>query len=76
MINIPKEAQKALEMLKISPSEALMIGDSLTSDIQGAINAGVHACWYNPGHKEAPEGMKIDYIIDRMEQMAEAALAD
>jgi len=79
-IGAPKPAPdmylKALEMMNIKPHEALMIGDSLTSDIQGAINAGVPACWYNPGHKEAPEGMKIDYIIDRMEQMAEAALAD
>lgn len=79
-IGAPKPApdmyMKALDMMKIAPHEALMIGDSLTSDIQGAINAGVPACWYNPGHKETPEGMKIDFVIDRMEQMAEAALAD
>lgn len=68
---------KALEMLGgLKPTEVLMIGDSLTSDIQGAINAGIPACWYNPEHKARPDGMKIDFEIDRMEQMSEVALMD
>ena len=25
-----------------------MVGDSLTSDIQGGINFGIDTCWYNP----------------------------
>lgn len=29
-------------------SGALMIGDSLTSDIAGGRNAGIDTCWYNP----------------------------
>lgn len=29
-------------------ASALVIGDSLTSDIQGGINAGVDTCWFNP----------------------------
>ena len=79
-IGAPKPAPdmylKALEMAGVRPEEALMIGDSLTSDIQGAVNAGIPACWYNPGHKVRPENMRIDYEIDRMEQMAEIALMD
>ena len=27
-----------------------MVGDSLTSDIRGARNAGLRSCWYNPQH--------------------------
>jgi len=27
---------------------AVMVGDSLSSDMQGAINAGIATCWYNP----------------------------
>ena len=57
------------------PAKAMMIGDSLTSDIQGAINAGIPACWYNPEHKARPEHLSIDYEIDRIEQMAEIALS-
>ena len=28
--------------------EAIIIGDSLSSDIQGGINAGIDSCWFNP----------------------------
>ena len=31
--------------------KALMVGDSLTSDIQGVINAGIRTVWVNPEHK-------------------------
>src|SRR6266403_1924142 len=34
--------------------EVLMIGDSWTSDIQGAVQYGIDACWYNPGKKPRP----------------------
>ncbi len=37
-------------------SGALMIGDSLTSDIQGGTNYGIDTCWYNPHGKPRPEG--------------------
>ena len=29
-------------------SKTLIIGDSLTSDIQGGVNAGIDTCWFNP----------------------------
>ncbi|KXL51743.1 putative HAD-hydrolase YfnB [Anaerotignum neopropionicum] len=31
-------------------SHALIIGDSLSSDIQGGIRAGIDTCWFNPAH--------------------------
>ena len=31
--------------------EAIVIGDSLSSDIQGGINAGLDTCWFNPKGK-------------------------
>ena len=54
----------------IAPHEAIMVGDSLTSDVKAANNAGMDACWYNPAGKPAPEGAKIEYIIT---DIAEAA---
>ena len=30
------------------PASALMIGDSLTADIQGGNNAGIDSIWFNP----------------------------
>ena len=32
------------------PSSALMIGDSLTADIQGGNNAGIDSVWFNPSN--------------------------
>lgn len=34
-------------------SKVLIIGDSMSSDILGGINAGIDTCWYNPQHKKA-----------------------
>ena len=31
-------------------NSTIMIGDSLSSDIAGAENFGIDACWFNPGH--------------------------
>lgn len=37
-----------------SLKNALIIGDSLSSDIRGGINAGIDTCWYNPAHLDNP----------------------
>ncbi|NFI41865.1 hypothetical protein FDA79_10990 [Clostridium botulinum] len=41
------DADETLYDFKKSEREA-MVGDSLTSDIQGGINFGMDTCWYNP----------------------------
>lgn len=43
----------------------LLIGDSLSSDIKGAKNAGIASCWYNPANKIA-EGITPDYEIQNL----------
>ncbi|MEW8955406.1 YjjG family noncanonical pyrimidine nucleotidase [Clostridium sp.] len=41
--------QLALNNIKYTDkSKVLMVGDSLTSDIQGGINFGIDTCWFNP----------------------------
>ena len=52
-------------------SEALMVGDSLTTDIRGANNAGIQSCWFNPGHKPRPLDMKIDYEISEISSVVD-----
>ena len=49
-----------------SPKEALMIGDSLTSDIQGGVNAGIDTCWYNPKGLPVPDCPKPTYVISAL----------
>ena len=45
---------------------ALVIGDSLSSDMQGGANAGLDICWYNPGAKPAPDHLKITYTVKNL----------
>jgi len=50
--------------------KAMMVGDSLTSDIKGGSNAGIKTVWVNPGHKDCGE-IKPDYEIERLSQLEE-----
>ncbi len=52
-----------------NPTDTLVVGDSLTSDIQGGINAGLATCWYNPRGKSAPTDMKINYIVRSLDEI-------
>lgn len=56
---------------EFSPKEVLIVGDSLTSDIQGGNNAGILCCWFNPQDKPAKEGLRIDYQIHDLAQVKE-----
>ena len=47
----------------IKPEEMLIVGDSLTSDIRGGVNAGIQTCWYNPGGHAVPPELRIDYTV-------------
>ena len=53
----------------LARDNALVIGDSLTSDIQGANNAGLPCCWFNPKGQPRPQGLRIDYEIRAMEEL-------
>lgn len=54
----PKIFEFALKNIKyVDNSRVLMVGDSLTSDIQGGINFGIDTCWFNP--KKTLNNMKI-----------------
>ena len=49
----------------------LVIGDSLTSDIKGAMNAGLPCCWLNPSGAQLPDEYKADYIIGDVRELPE-----
>ena len=49
--------------------EALIIGDSLTSDIQGGYNIGIDTCWYNPKNEENETLLKPTYIIKNLHEL-------
>ncbi len=51
------------------PSEILMIGDSLTSDILGAKNAGLSSCWFNPKRLKNESGILPDHEIHTLAEL-------
>ena len=60
----------ALRSLGVENRErVLMVGDSLTSDIQGGINAGLDTCWFNPSHNENPGKVCPTYEIETLEEL-------
>ena len=60
----------ALKTLGVENREhVLVVGDSLSSDIQGGINAGLDTCWLNRNHAENPGQVSPTYEIDSLEQL-------
>jgi len=60
----------ALRSLGIENRErVLVVGDSLTGDIQGGINAELATCWFNPNHAENKSGIAPDYEIAALDEL-------
>lgn len=53
------------------PDEIMIVGDSLTSDMQGGNNAGIICCWYNPKKVVNDKKIRIDYEIDDLQKVLE-----
>ena len=52
-------------------AKVLMVGDSLTSDMQGGIDYGIDTCWFNPQGKVNPLGSKPTYEIRKLMDLME-----
>jgi YjjG family noncanonical pyrimidine nucleotidase len=50
-------------------SSALMVGDSLTSDIAGGNAYGVDTCWYNPNGRQPAVGDDFTHEIASLKQL-------
>ena len=49
--------------------DALIVGDSLSSDILGGINAGVRTCWFNPDGMPLSGSVRPDYEIHALGEL-------
>lgn len=66
----PKMLEIAMEMAGVSDKRrALMLGDSLSSDIAAAANAGVDACWYNPHGAKNGKNLPVRYEITSLDEV-------
>ena len=53
------------------PARTIIVGDSLTSDIRGGINAGILTCWFNPKGKPRRADITPDYEISALSELPE-----
>lgn len=67
----PRIYEEALRMNGVSAAEAVMIGDSWNSDIQGAINAGIDQIWIRKSQDPLPEGQSATYIVKSLAEVME-----
>lgn len=49
--------------------EVLIVGDSLSSDIQGGNNYGIDTCWFNPARKPHSADVNVKYEISRLYEL-------
>ena len=54
-----------------SKREVLMVGDGWASDIQGAVQYGIDASWYNPGRKPRPANCEITREIAALRELSD-----
>ena len=60
---------RVFERIGEKREECLIVGDSLTSDIQGGNNAGIRACWYNPHGAENNTNARTDLEIRSLNEI-------
>ncbi len=59
----PRIFTPALEKIGVEAGDVLFVGDSVTSDMTAARNAGMDFCWLNPAGTPVPEGHAPAFII-------------
>lgn len=52
-------------------NKAIVIGDSLSSDIQGGINAGLNTVWYNPKKNQSNPNIQPTHTIHNLVELLE-----
>jgi 2-haloacid dehalogenase len=66
----PRIFRPALEKIGVRAGEVLYVGDSVTSDMAAARNAGMDFCWLNPGGIPVPAGQAPAFIIASVHEVA------
>ncbi len=59
---------------KFEKDEIIIVGDSLTSDMQGGCNAGILTCWYNPKKAVNSSNLNLDYVINNIKEVLDIVL--
>jgi putative hydrolase of the HAD superfamily len=75
----PRIFEVALDRLGVTASDAVMIGDSWTADVAGALAAGIRPIWFNR-HRQPPPDPHADvaelYALEPVEPVLAAVFGD
>ena len=53
----------------VKPDESIIIGDSLSADIKGALDYGIHTCWLNRKNRPQDEDCVPDFTISSLSEI-------
>ena len=67
----PRIFEEALRMNGLQAEDVVMIGDSWSSDIKGAINAGIDQIWIRKSKDPLPEGQSATYLVQSLSEVME-----
>ena len=70
---------RVFEALQLPPdqrSQIVMVGDSLTTDIQGGIGAGLDTIWYHPRGNEPPDPLKPKWEAKTLSRIGDIILGE
>lgn len=56
----------------VQPDQVLMVGDSLTSDMDGGISYGLRTCYYDPAYG-GTQGRQVDLVIHSLKELCDLA---
>ena len=65
----PAIYRRALDLARVAPADAFMVGDDPECDIRGAQALGMRAIWRRTVRHRLPHDLRPDAILDRMEQL-------
>ncbi|MCJ8012551.1 HAD family hydrolase [Paenibacillus sp. KQZ6P-2] len=61
--------EHALSRLNISPQDAVMVGDKLSTDIIGGLSAGLKTVWINRNDRSKHSNIEPDYEIKHLSEL-------
>jgi len=65
----PRIFAPALQKIGVEAADVLYVGDSVTSDMAAARNAGMDFCWFNPAGTPVPAGYTPAFIIADIQEL-------
>lgn len=68
-MRVINEQQAAKGERRIENGEVMMIGDSLTSDMAGAVGSGIRSCYFDKQKSGKPHELKVDHEVMELKEI-------